>query len=163
LLEEQDRSRWDRAEIEEGCALVHAALARARPDSYALEAAIAAVHAESASAEATDWAQIAGLYARLLELYPSPVVALNRAVAVAMAEGCEAGLELVEGLKQALDGYQWWHAARADLLRRLGRQCEAIASYQRAYALAHNAPELRFLARRLAELGAGLPEPLAVN
>jgi RNA polymerase sigma-70 factor (ECF subfamily) len=154
LLEEQDRSRWDRGEIEEGCALVHAALARARPGSYALEAAIAAVHAESASAEATDWVQIAGLYACLLELYPSPVVALNRAVAVAMADGCEAGLELVEALKQVLVGYHLWHAARADLLRRLGRQQEAIASYQRAYALAQNAPESRFLARRLAELGA---------
>ena len=157
LLEEQDRSRWDRAEIEEGCALVHAALARARPGSYALEAAIAAVHAESASAEATDWAQIAGLYGRLLELHPSPVVALNRAVAVAMAEGCEAGLALVEELKQALAGYHLWHAARADLLRRLGRQEEAIASYQRAYALVQNAPESRFLARRLAELGARPP------
>ena len=154
LLEEQDRSRWDRAELEEGCALVYAALERSRPGTYALEAAIAAVHAESASAEATDWAQIAGLYARLLELYPSPVVALNRAVAVAMADGCDAGLALVDALEQALDGYHLWHAARADLLRRLGRRDQAIASYQRARALAHNASELRFLARRLAELGA---------
>jgi len=154
LLEDQDRSRWDRAEIEEGCALVHAALARARPGTYALEAAIAAVHAESASSDATDWPQIAGLYARLLELYPSPVVALNRAVAVAMADGYEAGLALIDALSQSLDGYHLWHAARADLLRRLGRQNEAVSSYQRAYALAQNASEVRFLARRLAELGA---------
>jgi RNA polymerase sigma-70 factor (ECF subfamily) len=153
LLEEQDRTRWDRAEIEEGCALVRGALERAPPGTYALEAAIAAVHAESASAESTDWAQISGLYARLLELYPSPVVALNRAVAVAMADGCEAGLSLVDALKPALDGYHLWHAARADLLRRLGRWGDAAESYQRAYALAHNASELRFLARRLAELG----------
>ncbi len=119
LLEEQDRTRWDRAEIEEGCALVRAALERARPGTYALEAAIAAVHAESTSAEATDWAQIAALYLRLLALYPSPVVALNRAVAVAMADGYDAGLALVDELEQALHGYHLWHAARADLLRRL--------------------------------------------
>ena len=152
LLEDQDRTRWDRAEIDEGCALVRAALGRARPGTYALEAAIAAVHAESVSADATDWAQIVGLYTRLYELYPSPVVALNRAVAVAMAEGSEAGLALVDELEHALDGYHLWHAARADLLRRLGRSDEAIASYQRAQALAHNASELRFLARRIAEL-----------
>lgn len=163
LLEDQDRVRWDRAEIEEGCALVRAALARARPGSYALEAAIAAVHAESASAQATDWAQIAALYTRLLELYPSPVVALNRAVAVAMAEGCEAGLELIDALVEALAGYHLWHAARADLLRRLGRNAEAIASYRRAYSLAQNTSELRFLARRLAQLGAATPEPASVS
>ena len=152
LLEDQDRKRWDRGQIEEGRALVRGALERARPGTYALEAAIAAVHAESASADATDWAQIAGLYARLLELHPSPVVALNRAVAVAMADGYEAGLCLVDALELALDGYHLWHAARADLLRRLGRRTEAITSYQRAHALAHNASEVRFLARRLAEL-----------
>ncbi|MEI9936039.1 MAG: RNA polymerase sigma factor [Pseudomonadota bacterium] len=154
LLEDQDRTRWDRVEIEEGCALVRAALERAPPGTYALEAAIAAVHAESASAEATDWGQIVGLYERLLQLYPSPVVALNRAVAVAMADGYDAGLALVDALEQALDGYHLWHAARADLLRRLGRRKEAVTSYQRAHALAHNASELRFLTRRLAELGA---------
>ena len=126
MLEDQDRSRWDRAEIEEGCALVHAALARARPGTYALEAAIAAVHAEAASADATDWPQIAGLYARLLELHPSPVVALNRAVAVAMADGYEAGLALIDALSHSLDGYHLWHAARADLQRRLGRRKEAV-------------------------------------
>lgn len=154
LLEEQDRARWDRAEIEEGCALVRAALARARPGTYALEAAIAAVHAESESAEQTDWAQIVGLYRRLFELYPSPVVALNHAVAVAMAEGYQVGLDLVEALGEALAGYHLWHAARADLLRRLGRREEAIASYRRAHALSHNSSESRFLVRRLAELGA---------
>ena len=154
LLEEQDRSRWDRAEIEEGCALVRAALQRAPPGTYALEAAIAAVHAESANAQATDWPEIAGLYARLLQLHPSPVVALNHAVAVAMADGYQAGLALVDTLQEALDGYHLWHAARADLLRRLGRREEAIASYRRAHALSHNASELRFLARRLAELEA---------
>jgi RNA polymerase sigma-70 factor, ECF subfamily len=154
LLEEQDRTRWDRAEIEEGTALLRGALGRERPGTYALEAAIAAVHAESASAETTDWAQIAGLYARLVELHPSPIVALNRAVAVAMAEGCEAGLSLVDALQPALEGYHLWHAARADLRRRLGRRSDAVESYQRAYALSHNASELRFLARRLAELGA---------
>ena len=94
--------------------------------------------------------------ARLLELYPSPVVALNRAVAVAMADGYEAGLSLIDALSQSLDGYHLWHAARADLQRRLGRRNEAVISYQRAYALAHNASELRFLAGRLAELGAPL-------
>jgi len=154
LLEEQDRTRWDRAEIEEGRALVQAALARARPGSYALEAAIAAVHAESPSAEATDWAQIAELYARLLAQYPSPVVALNRAVAVAMAHGCATGLTLVDELEAELQGYHLWHAARADLQRRLGLREQAVASYRRAHALAHNASELRFLTRRLAELGA---------
>lgn len=154
LLEEQDRSRWDRAEIQEGCALLRAALERARPGTYALEAAIAAVHAESPNAETTDWSEIAGLYARLLELHPSPVVALNRAVAVAMADGCDAGLALIDQLEPALHGYHLWHAARADLLRRLARRTEAISSYQRAHALAQNASELRFLARRLAELGA---------
>jgi len=154
LLEDQDRRRWDRAEIDEGCALVYAALARARPGSYALEAAIAAVHAESPSADQTDWAQIAELYARLLALHPSPVVALNRAVAVAMADGYDAGLAMIDALEQALAGYYLWHAARADLLRRLGRRQEAIRSYQQAHGLAHNASELRFLSRRLTELGA---------
>ena len=154
LLEDQDRGRWDQSEIEEGCALLQAALGRAPPGTYALEAAIAAVHAESPRAESTDWGQIAGLYARLLERHPSPVVALNRAVAVAMAEGHDAGLALIDALEPELAGYHLWHAARADLLRRLGRRAEAISSYRRARALARNVSELRFLARRLAELGA---------
>jgi len=154
LLEDQDRSRWDQAEISEGCALLRGSLERARPGSYALEAAIAAVHAESARAEDTDWAQIAGLYARLLDLHPSPVVALNHAVAVALSGSYPSGLALVDALEPDLAGYHLWHAARADLLRRLGRADDAIVSYRRAYALASNASELRFLARRLMQLGA---------
>ena len=157
LMEDQDRERWHRSEIDEGRALVGAALARALPGTYALEAAIAAVHAESASAKATDWAQIAALYARLCALHDSPVVALNRAVAVAMAEGPEAGLRLVDALAAPLAEYRLWHAARADLLRRLGRRQEARQSYERARALSHNASELRFLARRIDELSSPPP------
>ncbi|MET0791842.1 MAG: sigma-70 family RNA polymerase sigma factor [Polyangiaceae bacterium] len=156
LLEQQDRTRWDMKEIAEGCALVNGALRRDRPSTYALEAAIAAVHAESCTAEDTDWKQIAGLYERLRELHPSPVVALNHAVAVAMAEGAAAALPLLEALAEPLAGYYLWHAARADLLRRLGRIELAIVSYRRAHQLTQNASELRFLASRLAELGADL-------
>ena len=155
LLEAQDRALWDHAQIEEGTALVHAALVRGAPGTYALEAAIAAVHSESASAKDTDWPQIAGLYQRLLELHPSPIVALNRAVAVAMAEGAAAGLALVEELAGPLAQYHLWHAARADLLRRLGRTSEAVESYERACELTHNESELRFLKSRVVELGAG--------
>ena len=153
LLEAQDRSRWDRAAIAEGCALVHGALQRAPPDTYALEAAIAAVHAESASAEHTDWRQIAGLYQRLCQLHPSPVVALNHAVAVAMADGPARALPLIDALEAPLSEYYLWHAARADFMRRLGRTEAAIQSYRRALELAKNAPERRFLAGRLKELG----------
>ena len=152
LLEDQDRSRWERAKIVEGCALVHGALERARPDSYALEAAIAAVHAESPDAASTDWVQIVGLYERLLALHPSPVVALNHAVAVAMAQGPAAALPLLDALESPLADYHLWHAARADLLRRLDRRAEAIESYRRALALAHNASELQFLESRLEAL-----------
>jgi len=154
LLEAQDRTLWDRAQIAEGCALVYEALLRASPGTYALEAAIAAVHAESPRAEATDWPQIAGLYQRLFELHPSPIVALNRAVAVAMAEGAEPGLRLIEELADALAHYHLWHAARADLLRRLGRTQEAIASYRRAKELTQNQLELRFLSARIDALAA---------
>jgi len=154
LLADQDRSRWDRAELAEGLALVREALGRGPPGTYALEAAIAAVHAEAARAEDTDWRQIAALYARLFELHPSPVVALNRAVAVAMAEGPGAGLPLVEALAEPLSRYHLWHAARADLLRRLGRGEEAAASYESALALTENDAERRFLAGRLAALAA---------
>ena len=157
LLEAQDRSLWDQVEIREGSALVECALRGAPPGSYALEAAIAAVHAESASAEETDWPQIAGLYQRLLALHPSPVVALNRAAAVAMAEGPEAALPLVDALAEPLAQYHLWHAARADLLRRLGRTGEARHSYERAIALTQNESELRFLARRIGELSHGPP------
>jgi len=154
LLEAQDRTRWDRAEIAEGCALVQSALARARPGSYALEAAIAAVHAESTSREDTDWPQIAALYQRLLALHPSPVVALNHAAAVAMAEGPARALPLVEALAEPLASYSLWHAARADLLRQLERPREAIESYERARTLTQSESELRFLGRRIEELRA---------
>jgi RNA polymerase sigma-70 factor (ECF subfamily) len=160
LLEVQDRALWDHAEIAEGSALLQGALARARAPAgtYAIEAAIAAVHAESARAEDTDWAQIAGLYARLLALHPSPVVALNRAVAVSMAEGPAAALPLVEAVAEPLAHYHLWHASRADLQRRLGRKQEAIESYGRALQLTQNESELRFLARRIEDLQ-GQPSP----
>ena len=154
-LEEQDRSLWDRATIAEGCALVRQALQSRRFGGYSLQAAIAAVHAEAPSAAETDWAEIAGLYDVLLRLEPSPVVLLNRAVAVAMRDGPEAGLRLVEPLLGAgsLGGYHLVHAARADLLRRLGRYDEARASYTAALALTRQEPERRFLKRRLTEIG----------
>jgi RNA polymerase sigma-70 factor, ECF subfamily len=158
LLEDQDRSLWDRTEIDEGAAAVARALAFAngRPGPYALQAAIAACHAEAPTAAATDWGEIAGLYAALAVVTPSPVVDLNRAVAVAMAEGPEAGLVLVEalGAEGALADYHLYHAARADLLRRLGRRRDAAVAYERAHALATNAAERAFLARRLAEVRA---------
>jgi len=151
-LAEQDRSLWDRAQIDEGRALVQAALGRAPPGPYALEAAIAAVHAEAKDAAQTDWSEIAGLYQRLCKVHPSPVVALNHAVAVSMAQCPEAALPLIDALAKDLEDYQHWHAARADLLRRLGRIDEAAAAYQRARSLAQNEAERRFLARRIAEL-----------
>jgi len=151
-LADQDRTKWDRAQIEDGCALVQAALAAAPPGPYALEAAIAAVHAEAERAEDTDWAQIAALYDRLRALHPSPVVALNRAVAVSMATGPEAALPLVDELSAPLADYHLWHATRADLLRRLGRRDEAAAAYQKALELTQNEAERRFLQRRLKEL-----------
>ena len=158
LLEDQDRSLWDRTEIDEGTAAVARALALAggRPGPYALQAAIAACHAEAPTASATDWGEIAGLYAALAVVTLSPVVDLNRAVAVAMAEGPQAGLILVEalGAEGALADYHLFHAARADLLRRLGRRREAAIAYERARALAANAAERDFLARRLAEVRA---------
>ena len=152
-LAEQDRTLWNRAQIDEGRALVQAALRRAPPGTYALEAAIAAVHAEAPRAADTDWRQIALLYERLLVLHPSPVVALNRAVAVSFADGPAAALPLVDVLAGDLDGYHLWHATRADLFRRLGRREEAIAAYHRARELAQNDAERRFLSRRLDELG----------
>ena len=154
LLGEQDRTLWNRAEIAEGSALVERALASRRIGPYALQAAIAAVHAEAASPEATDWSEIVGLYDVLLRIDPSPVVELNRAVAVAMRDGPESGLALVDGIlaRGELAEYHLAHAARADLCRRLGRSDDARASYARALALARQAPERRFLERRLAEL-----------
>jgi RNA polymerase sigma-70 factor, ECF subfamily len=154
LLEDQDRSTWDRKLIAEGVALVESALSSRRFGPYSLQAAISAVHAEAPGAAATDWAQIVALYDVLERLDPSPVIALNRAVAVAMRDGPAAGLRLVEEIlsRGELAGYHLAHAAHADLCRRLGRQVEARASYERALALARQEPERRFLAQRIAEL-----------
>ncbi|WP_299594920.1 RNA polymerase sigma factor [uncultured Microbulbifer sp.] len=154
LLEQQDRSLWDQAQVNEGCALVLRALASRRFGPYTLQAAIAAVHAEAATVEATDWPQIVGLYDALLERMPSPVIQLNRAVALAMRDGPAQGLVLIDDLltRPPLSDYHLAHAARADLCRRLGQKTEAQQAYQRALALAQQGPERRFLARRLAEL-----------
>jgi RNA polymerase sigma-70 factor (ECF subfamily) len=152
-LEEQDRGAWDRAAIAEGAALAESALSRPGFGPYALQAAIAALHGEAATAAATDWPQIVGLYDALLRLEPSPVIALNRAVAVAMCDGPEAGLALVLPLLPALAGYHAAAATAADLCRRAGRHGEAAAHYRRAVELARHEPERRFLLRRLAEVG----------
>jgi RNA polymerase sigma-70 factor, ECF subfamily len=154
LLDDQDRSRWDRALIHEGIALVERALASRRSGPYTLQAAIAAVHAEAATAAATDWRQIVGLYDALLRANPSPVVELNRAVAVAMRDGPLAGLALIDAILAggALQDYYLAHSARADLCRRLGKTAEARASYEKALSLARPEPARRFLARRLNEL-----------
>ncbi|MEJ8847533.1 RNA polymerase sigma factor [Variovorax rhizosphaerae] len=156
LLDAQDRGLWNRDLITEGSALVDRALASRRIGPYALQAAIAAVHAEAADPAATDWAQIVGLYDVLSRVEPSPVVALNRAVAVAMRDGPAAGLALIDGIlaRGELADYHLAHAARADLCRRLGRNAEARAAYERALALARQAPERKFLERRLAALPA---------
>jgi RNA polymerase sigma-70 factor (ECF subfamily) len=155
LLAEQDRARWDAAEIAEGTALAERALRSQGRGTYAVQAAIAAVHAEASRAERTDWVQIAGLYDVLLTAEPSPVVELNRAVAIAMRDGAAAGLALVDSIlaRGELATYHLAHAARADLLTRLGRAAESRAAYERARALATQEPERRFLDRRLAELG----------
>jgi RNA polymerase sigma-70 factor, ECF subfamily len=155
LLDEQDRSRWNAEQIAEGLALVERALVSRRFGPFALQAAIAAVHAEARDAALTDWRQIVGLYDVLQRADPSPVVELNRAAAIAMRDGPEAGLALVDALlaRDELAEYHLAHAARADLCRRLGRRSDAIASYERALALTHQMPERRFLERRLADLG----------
>ncbi|WP_433145603.1 RNA polymerase sigma factor [Actinomadura nitritigenes] len=149
-LDAQDRSRWDAARIAEGVRLLDGALRRGEPGPYQVQAAIAACHATAATAEETDWPQIAALYGRLEAMSPGPVVRLNRAVAVAMADGPAAGLALVETI-EGLDGYHLLPATRADLLRRLGRAGEAAAAYREALALARAEPDRRFLAARLAE------------
>jgi RNA polymerase sigma-70 factor (ECF subfamily) len=153
-LEDQDRRRWERDEIDEATALLDDALRKGRVGSYQLQAAIAACHADASDAADTDWVEIAGLYKLLVAIMPSPVVELNRAVAIAMADGPAAGLVLVEALADAreLQGYYLFHATRADLLRRLGRGVEAAESYRQALALTGSAAERRFLARRLAEV-----------
>jgi RNA polymerase sigma-70 factor (ECF subfamily) len=150
LLEDQDRSLWEREKIAEGLELSREAAAGGPAGPYTIQARIAAVHDEAASAEKTEWERIARLYAWHLEVAPSPVVELNRAVAVAMSQGAEQGLELVEAI-DGLDDYQPRHTARADLLRRLGRNAEAAESYRRALELTANPVEHRFLERRLAQ------------
>ena len=153
-LEEQDRSRWDRDRIKEGLELVQRALRMRRAGSYQLQSAIAAVHAEAATADETDWPQIAALYKELLRVSPSPVVALNHAVAVAMTQGLEPGLKQIEhvGAAGGLEQYHLYHAARADILRRLGRKAEAARAYEEALLLATNNVEQKYLKKRLREL-----------
>ena len=154
LLGDQDRSLWNRDQIAEGTQLVERSLPSRRAGPYAIQAAIAAVHAEAPSAAATDWAEIVGLYDVLLRADASPVIALNRAVSVAMRDGPEAGLVLIEAIldRGELSDYHPAHAARADLCRRLGRTADARVSYERALALARQEPERRFLQQRLAGL-----------
>jgi RNA polymerase sigma-70 factor (ECF subfamily) len=153
-LEEQDRSLWHHDQIAEGVPLVERALGRRNLGPYQLQAAIAAIHAEARTAQETDWKQIAALYAILNTTQASPIVALNHAVAVAMSESLERGLAMIDelGASGELESYRLYHAARADLLRRMGRNTEAIESYRRALSLTSNAVELRYLGRRLSEL-----------
>lgn len=156
-LEEQDRSLWNREQIAEGVALVQRALTSREVGPYTIQAAIAAVHAEAVDVATTDWAQIVGLYDLLRQATPSPVIELNRAVAVAMRDGAAEGLALIDAIlaKGELANYHLAHAARADLCRRLGRVADARASYQKALHLAQLGPERRFLERRLRELSDG--------
>jgi RNA polymerase sigma-70 factor, ECF subfamily len=155
LLNDQDRLLWNRDQIAEGVALVERAVAARQVGPYTIQAAIAAVHANAPNAAATDWAQIVALYDLLARAEPSPVVELNRAVAVAMRDGPAAGLALIDAILERgdLSDYHLAHAARADLCRRLGRRADARASYERALSLTEQEPEQRFLERRLAELG----------
>jgi RNA polymerase sigma-70 factor, ECF subfamily len=150
LLSDQNRSLWNRAEIDEGRRVLERALSFRHAGPYQLQAAIAAVHADATDPAETDWPQIAALYGELARIDPSPVVALNGAVAIAMAEGPEHGLEVIERLAGTLEGYHLFHAARADLLRRVGRTDEAAAAYARAFELAPEGADRRFLERRLA-------------
>jgi RNA polymerase sigma-70 factor (ECF subfamily) len=154
LLENQDRSLWNRNQIAEGAALVEQALASRRFGAYTLQAAIAAVHAEAPSSAATDWAQIVALYDVLGRATPSPVIELNRAVAVAMRDGPAEGLALIDAILAGgdLQGYHLVHSARAELCRRLGRTAEARTSYERAIELTQQGPERQFLQRRFASL-----------
>ncbi len=157
LLDEQDRSRWNRDEIEEGLGLVRRAIESREFGPYTLQAAIAAVHAESRSAADTDWSEIVGLYDVLMRADPSPIVELNRAAAVAMRDGAAAGVALIDALlaRGELQGYAPAHSARAELSRRLGRTAEAIAGYQRALDLTVQEPQRRFLQQRIEQLSAG--------
>jgi RNA polymerase sigma-70 factor (ECF subfamily) len=161
LLEEQDRSLWNRDQIKEGVSLVERALSSRGVGPYTLQAAIAAVHAEARDATSTDWGQIVGLYNVLLQADPSPVIALNRAAAVAMRDGPGEGLKLIDAIiaRGELDDYYLAHAARGDLYKRLGRVNDAVAAYRRTLKLVTQEPERRFVIRRLRELGdTGLPE-----
>ncbi|MGN6488851.1 MAG: RNA polymerase sigma factor [Devosia sp.] len=155
LLADQDRSLWDRRQIAEGIALVERAFAVQPVSAYTIEAAIAAIHCDAATAEETEWPQIAALYDLLLEADRSPVVELNRAVAIAMRDGAEAGLQLIDALlaRGELGRFRYAHAARADLLRRLGRSSEAVAAYQAALEFTEQEAERRFLERRIRALG----------
>ena len=159
-LEEQDRSQWNREQIKEGVALVQRALTSRGFGPFTLQAAIAALHAEAPNSQSTDWAQIAGLYDVLFRAEPSPVVELNRAAAIAMRDGPEHGLKLIDAIlaRGDLQGYHLAHAARADLLRRLGRKADARSAYARALELAVEDPERRLLERRLRELAH--PKPI---
>lgn len=161
LLDDQDRSLWNREQIAEGVALVERALGSRSFGRYTLQAAIPAVHAEAGSAAETDWAEIVGLYDVLLKADPSPVVELNRAAVVAMRDGPGAGLMLIDGILERgeLADYALAHSARAELCRRLGRTDEAIEFYQRALELTSQGPQRRFLERRLAESNSSLPSP----
>jgi len=164
LLEDQDRSLWNRGQIEEGTALVERAFASLQLEAYTLQAAIAAVHAAAGAVADTDWPQIVGLYDLLLQVAPSPVFETSRAVAVAMRGGPAAGLDLIDGIlaRGQLEEYHLAYSARAELCRRLGKTAEARASYERALALAQQEPERRFLERRLSEL-AGQADGLTVH
>jgi RNA polymerase sigma-70 factor (ECF subfamily) len=153
LLEDQDRSLWHRDEVEEGLALAEQSAQRAEPGPYRLQAAIAAVHCRAANAHETDWTLIASLYDRLHDVEPTPVVALNRAIAVAMAGKPERGIALLDSdsLAEPLKEYYWYYTARAGLLRRAGRSTEALAAYAKARALATTRPEREFLERNIAQ------------
>ncbi len=155
LLEDQDRALWDQEKIKEGLAILDRALTLQRPGPYQIQAAVSGLHAQAQTAEETDWPQIAALYGSLYRLNPSPVIQLNQAVAIAMAEGPMRGLSILEQLEEALAGYYPFYAARADLLRRAGWKDEARIAYSKAMALTQNQVERQFLQKRLVEMGAG--------
>jgi RNA polymerase sigma-70 factor (ECF subfamily) len=152
LLRDQDRGTWERSMIEEGQAIVRACIRRGLPGTYQLQAAIQAVHGAADSFEATDWQQIVVLYDRLISVMPTPVVALNRAIAIAEVDGPDASLTALEAIASDLEGYHLWHAARATMLRRLGRSGEARVAFERAAQLAVTEQDRRFLERRIEEL-----------
>jgi RNA polymerase sigma-70 factor (ECF subfamily) len=152
LLRDQDRSRWDRAMIDEGQAIVRACIRRGQPGPYQLQAAIQAVHCDAGSVDATDWQQIVALYDQLLSILPTPVVALNRAIAVAEVEGSAAALATLDTIAPGLEEYHLLHAARGTMLRGLGRREDALAAFERAAQLAATAGDRRFLANQIEEV-----------